>query len=153
MKLLDKTNPAQFFALMADRDMYKYSPDLDQYVYDDRFRLTSQNLEIYGDGDIKHSYINWCVDYARRQGITNKQEIEDAVRNTKIQLVYRAGGFTDKQYLKVYTEKSSPESSNTDLLLPDESFEILLYRNEPFDEVTYSSVVVQQVEGLSLIHI
>ena len=147
MKLLAQTKPAQFFALMADRDMYKYSPDLDQYVYDDRFRLTSENLEIYGDGTIKHSYINWCVDYARRQGITNKQEIEDTVRNTKIQLVYRAGGFTDKQYLKVYTEKSSPESSNTDLLLPDESFEILLYRNEPFDEVTYSSVVVQQVEG------
>lgn len=147
MKLLAQTKPAQFFALMTDRDRYKYSTELEQYVFDSRFRLTSDNVEIYGDGTIKHSYINWCVDYARRQGISNKTEIVNLLRNTKIQLVYRAGGFTDKQYLKVFTEKTSPNSLNTDLLLPDESYEVLLYKNEPFEEVTYSSVIVQKVSG------
>ena len=147
MKLLAKTKPAQFFSLMADRDRYKYSTELDQYVYDSRYRLTSNNIEIYGQGTIKHSYINWCVDFARRQGIADKQAIVDTFRNTKIQLVYRAGGFTDKQYLKVFTEKTSPNSLNSSLLLPDESYEVLLYNNEPFDEVTYSSVIVQKVAG------
>ena len=145
MKLLAKTKPAKFFSLMADRDRYKYSTDLNQYVYDSRFRLTSDNIDIYGEGTVKHSYINWCVDFARRQGIANKQAIVDVLRNTQIQLVYRAGGFTDKQYLKVFTEKTSPNSLNANLLLPDESYEILLYNNEPFDEVTYSSVIVQKV--------
>lgn len=147
MKLLAQTKPAQFFSLMSDRDRYKYSTDLDQYVYDSRYRLTSQNIEVYGEGTIKHSYINWCVDFARRQGIANKQEIVDLFRNTTVQLSYRIGGFTDKQYLKVYTEKTSPNSLNANLLLPDESYEILLYENEPHDEVTYSSVIIQQVSG------
>jgi len=147
MKLLAQTKPAQFFSLMADRDRYIYSSELDQYVLDGRYRLTSQNIEIYGEGTIKHSYINWCVDFARRQGIVNKQEIVDLFRNTKINLVYRVGGFTDKQYLKMFTEKTSPNSLNANLLLPDESYEILLYNNEPFDEVVYSSVIVQKVKG------
>lgn len=145
MKLLAKTKPAQFFSLMADRDRYKYSAELDQYVFDSRFRLTSNNIEIYGEGTIKHSYINWCVDFARRQGIADKQAIVDIFSNTQVQLVYRAGGFTDKQYLKVFTEKTSPNSLNANLLLPDESYEIVLYNNEPFDQVTYSSVIIQKV--------
>ena len=145
MKLLAKTKPAKFFSLMADRDRYKYSADLDQYVFDSRFRLTSDNIEIYGEGTIKHSYINWCVDFARRQGVADKQAIVDVFRNTQVQLVYRVGGFTDKQYLKVFNEKTSPNTLNTNLLLPDESYEILLYSNEPFDEVIYSSVIIQKV--------
>ena len=145
MKLLAQTKPAQFFGLMADRDNFKYSSDLDQYVYNGRYRLTSDNIEIYGGGTIKHSYINWCVDFARRQGIANKAEIEDRIRNTSVQLVYRVGGFTDKQYLKVYNEKTSPNTLNSNLLLPDESYEVLLYNNEPFNEVTYSSVILQKV--------
>ena len=147
MKLLAQTKPAQFFALMSDRDRYKYSADLNQYVYDSRYRLTSNNIEIYGEGTIKHSYINWCVDFARRQGIADKQALVDTLRNTQVQLVYRAGGFTDKQYMKVFTEKTSPNSLNANLLLPDESYEVVLYSNEPFDEVTYSSVIVQKVAG------
>lgn len=145
MKLLAQTKPAQFFGLMSDRDRYKYSSELEQYVYDSRFRLTSKNIDVYGDGQIKHSYINWCVDYAKRQGISNTQAIIDIFRNTKIQLVYRVGGYTDKQYLKIFTEKTSPNSLNSNLLLPDESYEILLYKNEPMDEVTYSSVIIQKV--------
>ena len=58
MKLLAQTKPAQFFSLMADRDKFKYSSDLNQYVYNSRYRLTNKNIEIYGEGTIKHSYIN-----------------------------------------------------------------------------------------------
>ena len=61
-----------------------------------------------------------------------------------MQLIYRVGGFTDKKYLKVYTDKTSPNSLNTQLLIPDESFNILLHQNEPEDSVIYSSVTVQK---------
>ena len=145
MKLLAQTKPAQFFSLMADRDKFKYSSDLNQYVYNSRYRLTNKNIQIYGEGTIKHSYINWCVDFARKQGINNKTELVNTLRNSAIQLVWRVGGFTDKQYLKVFTEKSSPNSLNANLLLPDESYQVLLYKNEPFEEVAYSSVIVQKV--------
>jgi hypothetical protein len=55
--------------------------------------------------------------------------------------------FSDKQYIKIYTEKSSPNSTNTTLLIPDESYDLVLYKNQPFDRASYSAVVVQKVIG------
>ena len=143
-KMLAKARPAQYFALMADRDKYKLNTALGQYVFNDRKRLTSDNIEIYGEGTIKHSYINYSVDYAKRSGIDSNTLLKDQFANTTMQLVYRVGGYTDKKYLKVFTEKTSANSLNTSLLIPDESFDIMLYENEPEDSVTYSSVTVQK---------
>jgi hypothetical protein len=53
------------------------------------------------------------------------------------------GAFTDKQYLKIYTEKSSPNSQNSSLLLPDESYNLLVYKNQPFERIVYSAVIIQ----------
>jgi hypothetical protein len=146
-QLLAQTKPAQYFALNADRDLYRYNDDLNQYLYDNRYRLNSTNIVVYGKGTIKHSYINWCVDFSHLQGVDATQKITDIFNNTKVQLVYRTGGFTDKKYLKIFTEKSSPNSLNTSLLLPDESYEVLLYKNEIFDRVSYSSVIIQKVDN------
>jgi hypothetical protein len=55
--------------------------------------------------------------------------------------------FSDKQYIKIYTEKSSPNSTNTTFLIPDESYNLVLYKNQPFERVSYSSVLIQQVPG------
>jgi hypothetical protein len=52
-------------------------------------------------------------------------------------------GFSDKRYLKVRAERSTPDGENTGLLLPDESWQILLYKNVPFDIFTYSAVIIQ----------
>ena len=53
--------------------------------------------------------------------------------------------FSDKLYIKVYTEKPSPNSLNTSLLLPDDSYDLFLYKNQPSDDVVYSSIIVQRV--------
>jgi hypothetical protein len=39
----------------------------------------------------------------------------------------------------------SPNSNNASLLIPDESYSVLLYDNQPYDKLAYSSVVVQSV--------
>ena len=146
-RLLALTKPAEYFALNIDRDLYKYDDTLEQYLYDGRSHIQSQNVEVYGDGVIiKHSYVNWCVDYVRRQGINTSVDITDALANINIQLTYRMASFSDKEYLKIFTEKSSPDSLNTSLLLPDESYEIFLYKNEIFDTVNYTSVIVQKLD-------
>jgi len=51
--------------------------------------------------------------------------------------------FSAKNLLGLYTEQSSPNSSNSSLLLPDDSYNLLFYKNVPFGELTYSSVIVQ----------
>ena len=46
MRLLALTRPAKFFALFADRDIYRYNEEFNQYLYEDRYRLDAYNLEV-----------------------------------------------------------------------------------------------------------
>ena len=158
MRLLALTRPAEFFSLFADRDLYKYNAELEQYLYNGRYRLDANGVQVYGghvsaatNGTItpvsKASYINWIVDYNQQLGINSTNALEDALASLDVRLCWRTASFTDKQYLKVYTERSSPDSQNSSLLLPDESYNLLLYKNVPFSSVAYSAVIVQAVEN------
>jgi len=147
MRLLALTRPAEFFSLFVDRDLYKFDADLDQYLYNNRYRLDANGVEVYGNGTSKASYIDWIVDYNQLLGLDSTTRLTADLANLDVRLCYRLGSFTDKQYLKIYTEKSSPNSLNSSLLLPDESYNLLLYKNQPFDRTVYSSVIIQVVDG------
>lgn len=147
MRMLALTKPAKFYTLFADRDLYKYSEEFGQYLYNNRYRLDANGIEVYGNGVSKASYINWIVDYNRQTGLNSTKDLTAALANLDVRLCYRMASFSDKQYIKLYTEKSSPNSVNTTLLIPDESYDLLLYKNQPFERVIYSSVVIQMVEG------
>ena len=151
MRLLALTRPAEFFALFADRDLYRFNAEIDQYVYNGRYRLDANGVQVYGNGVSKASYINWIVDYNQQLGINSTTALEDALANLDVRLCYRMGTFSDKQYMKIFTERSSPNSLNSSLLLPDESYNLLLYKNTPFATITYSSVIVQRtVDGYAV---
>jgi hypothetical protein len=147
MRLLALTRPAKFFALFADRDLYRFNTDLNQYLYNNRYRLNARDIEVYGDGVSKASYINWIVDYNRQSGLNSTADLTADLDFLDVRLCYRMASFSDKQYIKIYTEKSSPNSTNTTLLIPDESYDLVLYKNQPFDRASYSAVVVQKVTG------
>jgi hypothetical protein len=147
MRLLALTRPAEFFSLFVDRDLYKFDTDLDQYLYNNRYRLDANGVEVYGNGTSKASYIDWIVDYNQLLGLDSTTRLTEDLSHLDVRLCYRMGSFTDKQYLKIYTEKSSPNSLNSSLLLPDESYNLLLYKNQPFERTVYSSVIVQAVDG------
>jgi hypothetical protein len=147
MRLLALTRPAKFYSLFADRDLYKFNDDFGQYLYDQRYRLNANGIEVYGDGVSKASYINWIVDYNQQLGLNSTKRLQDDLANLDVRLCYRMASFSDKQYIKLYTEKSSPNSLNSTLLIPDESYDLVLYKNQPVERLIYSSVVVQLVEG------
>ena len=145
-KLLALTKPAQYFALNIDRDNYKYDTTLQQWLYKGRRRIQPTDIDVPSNTLAKHSYLNWIVENNRRRGMTDNTAVTNDLNNINLQLAYRMGGYTDKAYLKVFTEKTSPQSNSESLLLPDESFQILLYENEIFDTVQYSSVIVQKTD-------
>ena len=147
MRLLALTKPAEFFALFADRDLYRFNNEFGQYLYNDRYRLDANGVQVYGNGVSKASYINWIVDYNKFLGRDSTQALQDDLANLDVRLCYRMASFSDKQYIKLYTEKSTPSSTNTSLLIPDESYDLLLYKNQPFSRSVYSSVVIQVVEN------
>jgi hypothetical protein len=157
MRLLALTRPAEFFSLFADRDLYRFSEEFGQYLYQNRYRLDANGVEIYGSlnvtpannetivGVSKASYINWIVDYNQQLGRNSTADLTRALQNLDVRLCYRMASFTNKQYLKIFTEKSSPDSQNSSLLLPDESYKLLLYKNQPFADIAYSAVIVERV--------
>jgi len=49
MRLLALTRPAEFFSLFADRDLYKFDTDYDQYLYNQRYRLDANGVEVFGN--------------------------------------------------------------------------------------------------------
>jgi hypothetical protein len=147
MRLLALTRPAEFFSLFADRDLYKFSTDFNQYLYNGRYRLDANGLEIYGDGTSKASYIDWIVDFNRQSGINSTTALTADLKNLDVRLCYRMASFSGKNLLGIYTEKSSPNSLNSNLLLPDASYNLLFYKNVPFAQLTYSSVIVQSTSN------
>lgn len=147
MRLLALTRPAEFFSLFVDRDRYLYDNELGQYLWDARYRLQSTVIApLYGSGVSRASYINWIVDYNQQRGLDSSANLAQDFEDLDVRLCYRMAGFSDKRYLKVFTERSTPSGTNTSLLLPDESYQLLLYQNAAFEKVNYSSVIVQTVE-------
>lgn len=146
MALLSISKPAKFYNFYADRDNYKYDNVLGQYLYNGRTHIDPRTLEIYGAGTAKHSYINWVVDYINQWGIDGKTDVDNTLANLDVRLAYRIAGFSDKQYLRFFIERSTPTSTTPRLLIPDASYDVLLHDNPPEDKITYSSVIIQKTD-------
>ena len=150
-RLLALTKPAKYFSWFADRDLWNYDATMKQWLYNKRFRINATEVQIYGDGTAKHSYINFIVDYNRISGLDSTSLLTTRLGNLDIRLCYRMAAFSDKSYLKIFSEKSSPNSLNSSLLLPDESYQLSLYKNPSFNEIVYSAVIIQKtVSGWSV---
>lgn len=143
MRILALTKPAAFFNLAVDVDHYKYNAEFNQYLVNGRSHLKMSDIDVYGAGSAVTSYINWIVDYEKQVGVDATQNIVDLLNNLDVRLIYRVAGFTDKNLLKFYVEKGTPNSRNASLLIPDESYSVLLYDNQPFDRIIYSGVIIQ----------
>ena len=143
MRLLALTKPAQFFALFADRDLYRYNTELGQYLLNNRYRLDAHDIQIYGSGVSKASYINWIIDYNQQTGVNSSSTLTDDLTNLDVRLCYRMASFSDPVYVQVFTERAGPSSTNDSLLIPPTSYDLLFYKNQPFNQITYSSVIVQ----------
>jgi hypothetical protein len=145
MRLEALLKPAAFYNLGADLDNYKYNAEFNQFLVNGRTHLIPANIEIYGNGTAKTSYINWIVDYEKQLGVDATTNIKKLLTNLDVRLVYRLAGFSDKTLLKFFVEKGTPESRNSSLLIPDESYQILLYQNQAMTKLVYSGVVVQKM--------
>jgi len=143
MRLLALTRPAEFFGLFVDRDRYKFSDTLQQFVWNDRYRINPKDLApLYGSGTSRASYINWIVDYNQQGGTNSQASLTRDLDNLDVRLCWRLAGYSSKNLLQLFTERSTPQGENRSLLLPDESYQLLLYTNVPQNIVDYSACMV-----------
>ena len=143
MKIFALTRPAEFFNLSVDLDNYKYNTEFNQYLVNNRSHLIINDIEVYGNGTAKTSYLNWIVDFEKQQGVDATTSITGLLDNLDVRLIYRLAGYSDKTFLKFFVEKGTPNSNNASLLIPDESYALLLHDNQPMDTIKFSAVVLQ----------
>lgn len=143
MKIIALLKPAKFFSLSQDIDLYTYSPEFNQFLLDGFLHENKIPL-LYGSGTAQHSYMNWIVDYVQRTGHVGYDNVTTLLNNLDVRLIYRIAGFTDKEYLNFYLEKTSTNSNNVSLLLPSESYNVILYQNQPEFTIRYSSIIIQR---------
>jgi hypothetical protein len=143
MRIFAVLKPAIFFNLSIDLDQYRYNYEFNQYLVNNRVRNFLSEYPMYGSGIAQHSIFNWIIDYKNQYGIDGQASLTEYIKNIDVRLTYRMAAFADKTLMKFFAEKSSPNSKNNSLLIPDESYSILLHENQPNNIITYSSVIIQ----------
>jgi hypothetical protein len=144
------SHPAFYFGSLIDIGRYYKDSALNQYVLVDTLqRITPNAININGtsNGNTTYrsaGYINWIAEYLRNQGIDPGVKLYQYLNNVTVQLAYKMGGYTDKNFIEVIAEQSSPSSTNNGVVIPTESYSIELYKSTPTKTITYSAVVVEK---------
>jgi hypothetical protein len=144
MRIFALIKPAIFFNLSLNLDEYRYNYEFNQYLLNNRVRNYLSEYPVYGSGTAQHSIFTWIVDYKNQYGIDGQTSLTEYIKNIDVRLTYRMASFADKTLLKFFAEKGSPNSKNNSLLIPDESYSILLHENQPDTVIVYSSIIVQK---------
>ena len=141
--------PGLYFGQFIDTYRIQYNSVLGQYLTDGNHHVRQTDITYNGDnssGTVIRSagYLNWIADYLRNLGINPSTKITNMLQNYNVKLAYKMAGYSDKKYLQILAEQSSPTSTNASIILPEENYDVVLYKSTPVDTVTYSAVIVEK---------
>jgi hypothetical protein len=144
--------PARYFGILIDTYRHVLNSSLDQYLTINNDHV-NQN-EIYINGDTSGNtvirsagYLNWIAEYLRNQGINPSAKITPLIKNYEVNLAYKMAGFSDNKYIQVLAEQSSPSSTNDSIIIPNENYNIHLYKSTPVNKLVYSAVIVEKTNS------
>ena len=115
-----------------------------QMVYNGLYRQNITDYLIPSTTVQTAGWINVVSDYVKHLGYTANTYISDRFNNIGVQLSYKLGGFTNKDNLQVAVGSVSPQSTSQGVFLPQENFDILIYKSAPVATAHYSGVIVQK---------
>ena len=145
------TKPAEYFGLLRDTNnqiarTLDINSDNVQWEFADsgiRSKVEFVHGEIVNDQVVRsHGYLNWIAEYATSLGLDISQSVGKKLRELDLRLSYKVGGYTDKKYIKIFADQSSPDSVNSSVLIPDDDYQIKLIKSAPRLSLTYSGVIV-----------
>ena len=145
--------PAFYFGSLMNVDNYARNSKLDQYVLSNTLqRITLDKIKVNGkmpDSTIQRTigYINWIGDYQTNLGIDPYTKLNSYFSKLSLRLSYKVAGFTDKNYINILAEQSSPTSTNAGVIIPNENYEIYLNKSSPTSRISYSAVIVKKSDN------
>ena len=141
--------PARYFGLLMDVSCYAKNYALNQYLTENNEHVKQTSVTFNGDvssGTVVRTagYINWIADFLVNQGINPSTVITPLLKNYEINLAYKMAGFSDQKYLQVLAEQSSPTSTNDSIIIPNENYNVHLYKSTPVEKIVYSGVIIEK---------
>ena len=118
-----------------------------QYVYNNLYRQELTQYILPTATTQTSGWINTVSDYVKHLGYDANNYISQRFNNVSVQLSYKLGGFTNKDNLQVAVGSVSPQSTSQGVFLPQENFDILLYKSAPIVTASYSGVIVQKTSS------
>ena len=85
-------------------------------------------------------YQPYIINYLISQNLDPATFYYDKMKNLKVQLAYKLGGFTDKANFKILTDSISPGSSSGSQFLPSENFRIYYRTSNPVQKFYYKAL-------------
>ena len=138
--------PSQYAGLYFDVSRIKKSTTTDQYVYNNKTRESIENYFLPVAATYTSGYINIIWDYVKNLGY-GIEYISNRLKNISSQLTYKLGGFSNKENLKVIVGSYNPESTNKSVFIPNENYDIQLFKSSPVVTASYSGVIVEKISN------
>jgi cyclophilin family peptidyl-prolyl cis-trans isomerase len=153
-KLLALTRPAKFFGLFLDNsrlttqetgNVVDTETELAQSLRSAKYHLETVTDTVTGAVTryTTAGYQPWVVNYLIKNGLDPAVFFYDKMKNLNVQLIYKLGGFTDKQNLKILTDSISPGSTSGSQFIPTENYKILFRSSNPIKTFEYSGVLIE----------
>lgn len=143
--------PAMYFSLLSNLVNFNRDITTAQFLVPSTGQhITPRSIRINGyanETEIEYStgYINWIVDYMKNLGIQDAATtIKTNLSRLTIQFTYKLGGYSDKKFVKLLAEQSSPTSINDSIIIPDENYRIELFKGAPLYKARYSAVIIEK---------
>ena len=143
------TKPAEYFGQFRDTNdqiVKTYSTNNQQWEFRStgvRNKVEYINGETVNDAVQRSSgYLVWIAEYVKSMNLDITEEVGKKLRGVDLRLTYKLGGYSDKKYLKLYADQSSPNSLNSSVLIPDDDFDVKLIKSSPRLSLTYSGVII-----------
>ena len=92
-------------------------------------------------------YTQFIHSWLTYQRLNTTTDYADKVRKVNIKLAHRMAGFTDKDTLTVRADQTSVTTTSTNLIIPTESYDIVVHASPYKNRNFYSGISIQKVSN------
>ena len=107
-------------------------------------RVSNFDLKVHNqDGIPKTGYQRFVYDRMKFLGSDVLSNFTNIINGSKVKLAHRVAGYTNSDNLKVLLEGSSYDSTNSNLVIPTENYEVKIHTGEVVESHRYSGVMIR----------
>jgi len=143
--------PAQYLGSLFDVGQTEIAPSGSVLYKPTGKILDLTDIRIHDSvyNNVRHiglGYHTFIVEYLKSSDKSPDDIYWNKVTKTSMNLVYKLGGFANKNRLRVLLESSNPDSKQSSVFLPNENYELKLRTSNPVRNEKISGIIIERTE-------